>query len=152
MRKIFNKYNLFINVYISLIINVVLSIILPLVSVGMLNFRIFITGFLIAFPISTLLVLFIPLNLLGDHLAGKAGLKKGSVGFRLFSTLILSFILSVVMSLIMTAVNVGTGLPFIPAWKHVFWYVFASVYVSAVFGSFTAFPLAIKLMGPPDDK
>lgn len=149
MKKIFNKYNLFINIYISLIINVALACVLPLLAVGTLNFMLFIRGFAIAFTISTLLVLFVPLNLLGDKTARAMGLKEGGVPFRFMSTLVLAAILSLVMSLIMTAVNAGVGPYFFNAWRHLVLYVFLSVYATALIGNFIAFPLAMKLFGPP---
>ncbi|MBQ6622241.1 MAG: hypothetical protein IJH75_05355 [Mogibacterium sp.] len=149
MKAIFNKFNLTINIYISLIINIVLSIVLPLKSVGMLNPAIFFKGFIIAFPVSTIFVLLVPLNKLGDKIAGAFGLKPNSAGFKLVSTAVLALILGTLMCMMMVAIMAGVGPWYWDAVKGVYPTVLISVYLSALVGVFTAFPVAVKLCGPP---
>lgn len=81
MRKIFNKFNLILNLWISLIINISLSIVLPIVAMGTVNLPVFLRGFAIAFPVSTVLVLLLPLNQLGDFIAAKLGFQPQTIPF-----------------------------------------------------------------------
>ena len=90
MSKIFNKFNLTLNIWISLIINVVLCIVLTFVATGGVTLGGFLFGFIIAFPVSTLIVLFIPVTRFGDFIAAKCGLKPRSVPFTLVSTAVLA--------------------------------------------------------------
>ena len=154
MRKIFNKFNLILNIWISLIINIVLSIVLPIVAMGMVNFSIFIRGFAIAFPVSTIVVLVVPITKLGDFIASKLGCKPRSILFTMVSTAVLSLLLGSFMSLLMTAVNAGpyTGLftpAYFGAWFSAWGWALLSVYISALFGIWTGLPLTMKLCGPP---
>jgi hypothetical protein len=156
LQKIFNRFNLTLNIYVSIIINIVLCIILPKVAMGMVTWPVFLKGFAIAFPVSTLIVLFIPLNRLGDFIASRLGLKPQTVPFTLVSTFVLAIILGTIMSLLMTAVNAGsfTGYftpAFFGAWFSAYFWALLSVYVSALVGVFTGLPLAMKLCGPPED-
>lgn len=157
MSKIFNRYNIFINLYISFIINVVLCLVLVYVSTGGLNFKEVAVGFLIAFPVSTLLVLFVPVNRLGDFVAVKCGAKLRTPPCILISTAVLAAILATFMSLLMVAVMAGKYVGvFTPAyfgnWLHCYPWALISVYLSALLGAFTAFPLAVKLFGPPQQQ
>lgn len=154
VNKIFNKFNLFLNIYVSVVINVALCIVLPIAAMGMLNAPIFFKGFAIAYPVSTLIVLFIPINRLGDALAGTIGLKPRTVPHTLVSTAVLAFIVGTVMSLIMTGVNAGpfTGIftpAYFAAWFSAYGWALLSVYVSALIGVWTGLPLTMKLCGPP---
>ena len=154
MSKIFNRFNLTLNIWISLIINAVLCIVLPLVAIGMVNLPIFLKGFAIAFPISTIIVLLIPINKLGDAVAGAFGLKPQTLPFTLVSTAVLALILGTFMSMLMTYVNAGayTGLftpAFFGAWMGAWPWALLTVYISALVGIFTGLPLAMKLCGPP---
>lgn len=117
MRKIFNKFNLILNLWISLIINISLSIVLPIVAMGTVNLPVFLRGFAIAFPVSTVLVLLLPLNQLGDFIAAKLGFQPQTIPFTFASTAVLSFTLGTFMSMLMTYINAGafTGL-FTPAY------------------------------------
>ena len=154
MGKIFNRFNLTLNIYISVIINVALCIVLPLVAMGTVNLPIFLKGFAIAFPISTLIVLFIPINRFGDFIASKFGLKPQTVPFTLVSTAVLALIVGTIMSMLMTAVNAGkfTGYftpAYFGAWLHAYPWALITVYLSALLGVFTGLPLCMKLFGPP---
>lgn len=150
MKKIFNKFNLILNIWISLIINVALSIVLPVIAMGTVNVPIFLKGFSIAFPISTVIVLLIPINRLGDTIASILGLKPQTIPFTLISTAVLSFILGTFMSMLMTYINAGafTGL-FTPAYFAAWFSALLSVYVSAIIGIYTGLPLTMKIYGPP---
>ena len=156
LSKIFNKFNLTLNIWISLIINVALSIVLPVVDIGTVNLPIFLKGFGIAFPVSTIIVLLIPLNQLGDAIASKLGLKPQTIPFTLVSTAILALILGTFMSMLMTYVNAGafTGLftpAYFAAWFSAWGWALLAVYVSALIGIYTGLPLTIKLCGPPQE-
>ena len=148
-KSIFNKFNLTINLYISLLINIALSIILPLAAMHMISLPIFLRGFAIAFPVSTIIALMIPINKLGDRLASALGLKPDTAPFRMVSTALFSLILGTFMSFLMTAVNAGIGPWFLAAWWSVYGWALLSVYLSALLGVFTAFPVAVRLCGPP---
>lgn len=78
MKKNLNRFNLVFNIYVSVIINVALCIVLPLTAMGVLSLPIFFKGFIIAFPVSTLIVLFLPISRLGDSVAEKFGLRVHS--------------------------------------------------------------------------
>ena len=154
LHKIFNKFNLSFNIYVSAIINIALCVVLPVVAMGMLTWGLFGRGFAIAYPISTLMVLFIPIVPLGDLVATKLGCQRGKVMFTIVSTAILALIVGTFMSLLMTGVNAGkyTGI-FTPAYFHA-WigaypWALLSVYGSALVGIFTGLPLMMKLCGPP---
>ena len=154
LNKILNKFNLTLNIYISAIINIALCIVLPIVAMHTLNWPIFLKGFAIAFPISTLIVLFIPINKLGDLVASKFGLKPQTVPFTMVSTAVLAFIVGTIMSLLMTAVNAGkfTGYftpAYFGAWFSCWGWALLAVYVSALIGIWTGLPLTMKLCGPP---
>lgn len=149
MKRIFNKFNIIFNLWVSLIINIALCIVLPLVAMNMINWGIFIKGFLIAFPVSTLLVLFVPIVPLGHKVASGFGLAENSVPFTLVSTIVLALILGTLMSLLMTAVNAGVGPFFVMAWWSCYPIVLLTVYVTALIGIFTGLPLTMKLAGPP---
>lgn len=154
MRKIFNKFNIFINLWISFVINVVLCIALVYISTGTLNLREILVGFAIAYPISTLFCMFVPVTKLGENIAIKLGARPMSIPFRLISTAVLSLIVGTLMSMLMVAVMAGKYVGvFTPAyfgnWLHVYPWALLSVYLSALLGVFTAFPLALKLFGPP---
>lgn len=143
------KFDFWLNIWISLIINVVLSIVLPLAAMGMITWGIFLKGFAVAFPASTIIVLVIPITKLGNFIAIKLGLKPQSLPFTLVSTAILALILSTFMSLLMTAANAGFGPHFVGAWLSAYGWALISVYVSALIGVWTGLPLMIKLIGPP---
>lgn len=154
MGKIFNKFNLILNIWISLIINIALSIVLPLVAMGTVTFPIFLKGFCIAFPISTITVLLIPLNRLGDILASKLGLKPQTIPFTCVSTAVLSLILGTFMSMLMTYVNAGayTGLftsAYFAAWFSAWGWALLSVYISALVGLYSGLPLAMRISEMP---
>ncbi|MBQ9155367.1 MAG: hypothetical protein IJ137_01150 [Eubacterium sp.] len=154
MNKIFNKFNLTLNIWISVIINVALSIVLPLVAMGTVTLPIFLKGFAIAFPVSTIIVLLIPINRLGDMVASKFGLQPQTVPFTLVSTAVLAFILGSFMSLLMTYINAGayTGLftpAYFAAWFSCWGWALLAVYLSALVGIYTGLPLTMKLCGPP---
>ncbi len=154
MKKIFNKFNLILNLWISLIINIALSIVLPLVAMGTVNWSIFLRGFSIAFPVSTILVLLLPLKQLGDFIAARLGLRPQTVPFTFASTAVLSFTLGTFMSMLMTYINAGafTGLftpAYFAAWFSAWGWALLSVYVSALIGLYTGLPLTMKLCEPP---
>lgn len=154
MKKIFNKFNLILNLWISLIINISLSIVLPLVAMGTVNLPVFLKGFAIAFPVSTVLVLLLPLNQLGDFIAGKLGLQPQTIPFTFASTAVLSFTLGTFMSMLMTYINAGafTGLftpAYFSAWFSAWGWALLSVYTSALIGLYTGLPLTMKLCGKP---
>lgn len=154
MKKIFNKFNLTLNIWISLIINIALSIVLPVIAMGTVNVPVFLKGFSIAFPVSTVIVLLIPINRLGDAIASKLGLKPQTLPFTLVSTAVLSFILGTFMSMLMTYINAGafTGLftpAYFAAWFSAWGWALLSVYVSAIIGIYTGLPLTMKICGPP---
>lgn len=142
------------NIYISVIINVALCIVLPLVATHHLDFPTFLKGFIIAFPVSTLIVLFIPINRFGDFIASKLGCKPRSVPFKLVSTAVLALIVGTIMSLLMMTIMAGkfTGYftpAFFGAWVHVWPWALLCVYISALIGVFTGFPFTMKVAGPP---
>ena len=156
MNRIFNRFNLTLNIYISVIINAALSVVLPMVAMGMVSTEIFLKGFAIAFPVSTIIVLLIPINRLGDLIASKLGLRPQSVPFTLVSTAVLALILGTFMSLLMTAVNAGkfTGYftpAYFAAWLSAYPWALLSVYISALIGVFSGLPLCMKLFGPPKE-
>ena len=154
MRKIFNKFNLILNLWISLIINISLSIVLPIVAMGTVNLPVFLRGFAIAFPVSTVLVLLLPLNQLGDFIAAKLGFLPQTIPFTFASTAVLSFTLGTFMSMLMTYINAGafTGLftpAYFAAWFSAWGWALLSVYISALIGLYTGLPLTMKLCGEP---
>ncbi|MBP3926825.1 MAG: hypothetical protein J6D13_06575 [Clostridium sp.] len=118
-----------------------------------MNFGIFLHGFLIAFPVSTIIVLLLPLNRLGDSVAAGLGCRPRTVPFTMVSTAVLALLLGTFMSMLMTYVNAGafTGLftpAYFAAWFSAWGWALLSVYLSALFGIWTGLPLAIKLCGP----
>jgi len=149
MMKKMGKFDIFVNLWISLVINVVLSIVLPLVAIGMVTPAIFLKGFAIAFTVSTAFVFLVPVVSLGQKFASLFKVKPQSFPALLLSTIVLALILGTLMSLLMTAVNAGIGPWFVPAWLSCYVWVLLSVYVSAIVGTMTAIPLAIKLFGAP---
>ena len=106
--KKYSKFDVILNLWISSVINVVLSIVLPAL-VGMLSFGTFLKGFVIAFTVSTILVFLIPVVDWGAKFASLFGLKPGTAGFTLVSTIVLALFLGTIMTLLMTAVNAGIG-------------------------------------------
>lgn len=152
MHKIFNKFNLIFNLWVSLIINVALCIVLPLVAMHFLNWGIFLKGFVIAYPVSTLFVLFVPVVSWGGRFAAAFKAKQGSWLFTILSTLILTLLMGTFMSLLMTAVNAGIGPWYVSAWLSCYPIALLTVYVSALIGVWTGMPLTMKLAGPPKEE
>jgi|GEM_PF-534942 len=149
MKRIFNKFNLTFNLWVSLIINAALCVALPLLAMHTITPGIFFKGFIIAYPVSTLLVLFIPVVPLGHKVASAFGLTPNSIPFTLVSTVVLAVLLGTPMSLLMTAVNAGVGPFFVAAWLSCFPFALLTVYVSALIGIWTGLPLTLKVAGPP---
>lgn len=149
MKKL-TKFDLVLNLWISVIINVALSIALPLIAMGTLTWPIFLRGFAIAFPVSTILVLVLPVVPLGNRFACALGAKPNTPVFTMFSTLVLALILGTLMSLLMTAVNAGIGPWFVSAWLSCYPMVLLTVYLSALLGIFTGVPATMKMVGPPE--
>lgn len=148
MKKL-TKFDLVLNLWISVIINVALSIVLPIIAMGTLTFAMFIKGFAIAFPVSTILVLVLPIVPLGNRFAAALGAKQNTPVFTLLSTLVLAALLGTLMSLLMTAVNAGIGPWFVSAWLSCYPLVLLTVYLSALLGIFTGVPATKKLVGAP---
>ena len=149
MKKIFNKFNIVFNLWVSLVINVALCICLPLAAMKMITAAIFIKGFIIAYPVSTIFVLFVPVVPLGHKVAGALGAKQASIPFTMISTVILALLLGTPMSMLMTAVNAGTGPWFVAAWLSCYPIALLTVYLSALLGIWTGGPLTFRLAGPP---
>ena len=147
--KKFNKFDVILNLWISLIINVALSIILPLIAMHTVTWPIFLKGFAIAFPVSTLFVMLLPIVALGNKFAVACKTKPGSPLFTILSTLILALLMGTFMSLLMTAVNAGVGPHFIGAWLSCDPLALLTVYLSALLGIWTGLPLTMRLVGPP---
>ena len=148
MKKL-TKFDLVLNLWISVIINAVLSIVLPLLATGSLTLMAFLKGFAIAFPVSTILVLVLPIVPLGNRFAAALHAKPNTPVFTILSTLVLALILGTFMSLLMTAVNAGIGPWFVGAWLSCYPMVLLTVYVSALVGIFTGVPVTMKLVGAP---
>jgi hypothetical protein len=146
-----NKFEVIMNIWISVIINVVLAIVLPLAAMGMINLKIFLIGFAIAFPVSTVLVFVLPITALGNKFAHACGAAENSVPEKLLSTIIVALILCTALSLMMTAINLPPGVPFIPAWLHAYPWAMISVYGSALLGIFTGVPFTKAILRIPKD-
>lgn len=144
-----SKFDIFVNIWISLVINIVLCIVLPMAAIGTLTTAIFLKGFAIAFPLSTVFVFLVPIVELGEKFASLFKVKPRSFPALLLSTAVVALFLGTFMSLLMTAVNAGLGPWFIAAWLSAYGWALLSVYVSAIAGTITAIPIAIKLFGAP---
>ena len=76
MKKL-TKFDVILNLWISLIINVALSIVLPALN-GFLTWGSFLSGFAIAYPVSTIFVFIVPVVAWGGRFAALFGLKPNT--------------------------------------------------------------------------
>lgn len=144
-----SKFEVALNLWISLVINVVLCIALPLLAIGFINWGIFLKGFIIAFPLSTIFVFLVPIVKWGEHFAAALKAKPYTLASQLLSTLLLALVLGTLMSLLMTAVNAGVGPFFFKAWISAYPFVLIIVYISALIGIWTGLPLVRRIVAPP---
>jgi hypothetical protein len=145
----FNRFDVFVSIWISFVINVALSIVLPVVAIGFVSFPIFVKGFAIAFTVSTLFVFAVPVVKWGQKFADRFKAPPDSVPGHLLATVVLALIVGTLMSLLMTAVNAGFGPHYVQAWLSCYGWALLSVYLSALAGAATGVPLAKKLFGVP---
>jgi predicted lysophospholipase L1 biosynthesis ABC-type transport system permease subunit len=60
-----DSFGLIVKLWMSVVLSAVLSVLLPLISMGFVNWPIFIVGFAVSFVISLEASLIIPINALG---------------------------------------------------------------------------------------
>ncbi|HWQ74707.1 MAG TPA: DUF2798 domain-containing protein [Syntrophomonas sp.] len=144
-----SKFDIILTLWISLIINIVLGVALPLAAIGFITWHIFRVGFAIAFPVSTIFVIVVPITKWGDNFAALFKLKPHTVPQQLVSTFIVALLFSLFMSALMMAINAGIGPHLFGAWLSVYPYAFISVYVSALVSIWTGIPLTMKILHIP---
>ncbi len=149
MPKKIDKFTIVLNLWMSLFINVVFCILLPLIAIGTVSWGIFLKGFLVSFPISTLVIFFVPIVAWGNRFATLFGVKEKSTPFVLLSTIVVALIMGTFMSFLMTAVNAGIGPWFFGAWLSVLPISLLAAYVVSLIGIGTGLPIAKKLDEPP---
>ena len=146
MKKL-TKFDVILNLWISLVINVALSIVLPALN-GFLTLGSFLSGFAIAYPVSTIFVFLVPVVAWGGKFAGLFGLRQGTAMFTIVSTIVLALIMGTFMTLLMTAVNAGIGPHYLAAWWSCYPLALLTVYLSALLGIFTGVPLTAAIVKP----
>ena len=145
------KFDLIVGLWLSIVLSVVLSILLPIVSIGFVNWPIFLEGFGVSFVISFVLGAVIPLNMLGGKLAAACGARPFSFPGQLISTVVSTLIMATIMSLCM----VFYFLPpparphFIFAWLKVYPYALASIYLSSLIFAPVGVAMAKKICKVP---
>ena len=124
-----------------------LSIVLPALN-GFLTWGSFLSGFAIAYPVSTIFVFIVPVVAWGGRFAALFGLKPNTPLFTVVSTIVLALIMGTFMTLLMTAVNAGIGPHYFAAWWSCYPLALLTVYLSALLGIFTGIPLVSSLVKP----
>ena len=146
------KFDVIVGLWLSIVLSVVLSILLPVVSIGFVNWPIFLEGFAVSFVISFILGAVIPLNAWGGKFA--AALKANPFSFRgqLFSTIISTLIMATIMSLCMVFYFLpAQARPFfIFAWLKVYPYALISIYVSSLIFAPVGVAIAKKVCKVPN--
>lgn len=145
------KFDIVLGLWISFLMNTILGIFLPLMAIGFITWGIFLKGFAIAFPISTIFAFLVPVNQWGQNFAALFKAKPFTLKSQLLSTIVTAIIFGLFMSLLMTAVNAGIGPHFFGAWISILPYVLIIIYISSLIGLWTGIPLTKKICRIPDD-
>lgn len=147
------KFDIILTIWISIVISIVMSAVLPVLAIGWdtvrhFFFQIFIKGFLISFPLSTLFVLFVPVQKLAGAFASALKAKPMTIPFHLLSTIVTAICVGTLMSFVMIAVNAPPDQilnQWLPNWPK----AIVVVYISALIGVSTGIPLTKKICGIP---
>lgn len=131
-----DSFGLIVKLWMSVVLSAVLSVLLPLISMGFVNWPIFIVGFAVSFVISLEASLIIPINALGGggKLAGICMAEPFNLSWKLIKTAVVTLM----MAIIMTQCMVHHLLPefarrfFISEWLEVYPYALVATYVTSL--------------------
>ncbi len=128
------KFVVIMALWMSIVLSVVLSILLPIVSIGFVNWPIFLEGFAVSFVISFVLSLVIPFNVWGDKLAAACRTKPFTFPAALISTAVATLVMATLMSLAMVFYFLpAPARPFfIFAWLKVYPFALVAIYVASL--------------------
>lgn len=147
----FNRSGLIITLWMSIVLSIVLSVLLPIISMGFVNWPIFIEGFIVSFLISFAVSLIIPVNALGAKIAGACKAKPFSLRWNLLTTAVATLIMATIMTLCM----VYYFLPeiarqfFISEWLEVYPYALGAIYVTSLVATPIGVAIAKKCCSVP---
>jgi hypothetical protein len=152
------KFDVYLNVWVSLVISAILSFTLPMIANGYVTVGEYLSGLLISFLISLVLVLVLPVVKWGDLFAAKCGAVPHTMSGQLLATIILALVIGTFMSLIMTWWGVrnvpGFQSFFMSAWLNAYPWALLVIYASANISLWTGIPLVKTLLrissGSPD--
>lgn len=97
-----NKYRLVDCMWGAFIMSLVLSYAMPIIAKGFITFDEFITSVVVSFFVGLFIKLFLPIDKISSRFAAKCGTEKGTMKFRLCSSISTTLIMGTIMSIIMT--------------------------------------------------